>query len=117
MKDKSIEQFLESQDINIYSPEIKMTGKYLIQLISGYQQAQQETKWVSVSERLPEPSDYKQQTVMAVKSDQGYYNYKSMAWYGDNIGDGKLDFHVFDDLTCINKFKHTQVTHWMYIPD
>ena len=73
-------------------------------------------KWIDINDELPEPSDYKQQTVIAVKSDQGYYNYKAMAWYGDNVGDGEFRFHVFDDLSSINKYKHTQVTHWLNIP-
>jgi len=85
--------------------------------IAGFKQASEMSEWVSVEDRLPIQSNYKEQKVLAVKSDQGHYNYKAMAWYGDNVGDGELDFHVFDDLTCINKFKHTQVTHWMYIPD
>lgn len=75
------------------------------------------SEWVSVEDRMPTPSDYKKQTVLAVKSDQGYYSHKAMAWYGDNVGDGVLCFNVFDDRTSINKFKHTQVTHWMYIPE
>lgn len=84
---------------------------------AGFQQAQSLNGWVSVEEALPEPSDYKRQTVLAVKSEQGYYSHKAMAWYGDNVGDGNVCFNVFDDRTSINKFKHTQVTHWMLIPE
>ena len=119
MKDLEIQEQAEKswEKINSELPNGVNPHAYMYGFKACAKWMQEQDKWISVEDRLPTPSYYKQQTVLLVKSDQGHYNYKATAWYGDNVGNGELNFHVFDDLTCINKFKHTKVTHWMEVPE